>query len=162
RTRGAGASGPRAKGRYAAGADVARRRMTRGRAPRRDRAGALRSLTWWCWTSSTSSSPDRGSGPTWAPARRRSRTPAAERGAVVVVVDSLRVVVSGDAEGAGVTLSRSVTRSVLSVQPAIMPTPSATTQNPVSSFFIVLPPRGFETRPGGCNGGAADASIGVR
>jgi hypothetical protein len=61
-------------------------------------------------------------------------------GVVVVVVDDwLRVVVSGDAEGegAGVTRSRSVTRSLLSVQPAITPAPSARTQNPVSNFFIV-------------------------
>jgi hypothetical protein len=58
---------------------------------------------------------------------------------VVVVVDSLRVVVSGDAEGegAGVTRSRSETRSLRSVQPASTPTPSAKTQNPVSNFFIV-------------------------
>ena len=58
---------------------------------------------------------------------------------VVVVVDSLRVVestrVSGDADGA--TRSRSVTRSVLSVQPASTPTPSATTHKPVRNFFIV-------------------------
>jgi hypothetical protein len=58
---------------------------------------------------------------------------------VVVVVDSLRVVestrVSGDADGA--TRSRSVTRSVLSVQPASRPTPSARTQKPVKNFFIV-------------------------
>jgi hypothetical protein len=65
-------------------------------------------------------------------------------GVVVVVVDSLRVVestrVSGDAEGEGTTRSRSVTRSVLSVQPASTPTPSARTQKPVSNFFIVVPP----------------------
>jgi hypothetical protein len=65
-------------------------------------------------------------------------------GVVVVVVDSLFVVestrVSGDAEGEGTTRSRSVTRSVLSVQPASTPTPSARTQKPVSNFFIVVPP----------------------
>ena len=60
-------------------------------------------------------------------------------GAVVVVVDSDRVVVEslvlGDAEGT--TRSRSVTRSLLSVQPARTPTPRARTQTPVSHFFIV-------------------------
>jgi hypothetical protein len=58
---------------------------------------------------------------------------------VVVVVDSDRVVVEslvlGDAEGT--TRSRSVTRSLLSVQPAKTPTPRARTQTPVSHFFIV-------------------------
>jgi hypothetical protein len=62
----------------------------------------------------------------------------------VDVVDSDRVVesirVSGDAEGEGATRSRSVTRSVLSVQPASTPTPRARTQKPVSNFFIVVPP----------------------
>jgi hypothetical protein len=61
----------------------------------------------------------------------------------VVVVDSDRVVestrVSGDAEGEGTTRSRSVTRSVLSVQPASTPTPRASAQTPVSHLFIVDP-----------------------
>jgi hypothetical protein len=63
-------------------------------------------------------------------------------GGVVRTVESLRVVESvrvlGDAEGA--TRSRSVTRSVLSVQPASTPAPSAITQNPVSNLLIVVPP----------------------
>ena len=71
-------------------------------------------------------------------------------GVVVVVVDSLRVVesirVSGDAEGA--TRSRSVTRSVLSVQPASTPMPRARTQKPVSNFFIVVPPWWIRIRRG--------------
>ena len=53
------------------------------------------------------------------------------------VVESTRV--SGDAEGEGTTRSRSVTRSLLSVQPARTPTPRARTQTPVSHFFIVDP-----------------------
>jgi hypothetical protein len=72
-------------------------------------------------------------------------------GVVVVVVDSLRVVesvrVSGDAEGEGVIRSRSVTRSLLSVQPASTPTPSARTAKPVSNFFIVVPPSRIRNRP---------------
>lgn len=74
-------------------------------------------------------------------------------GGVVRVVDSLRVVesirvfgVPGDADGA--TRSRSVTRSVLSVQPASTPAPSATTQNPVSNLLIVVPPREVERGQG--------------
>jgi len=60
------------------------------------------------------------------------------------VVESIRV--SGDAEGA--TRSRSVTRSVLSVQPASTPTARARTQKPVSNFFIVVPPWWIRIRRG--------------
>jgi hypothetical protein len=87
-------------------------------------------------------------------------------GGLLRVVDSVRVVestrVSGDADGPGTTRSRSVTRSVLSVQPASTPAPSASTQKPVSNLFIVVPPRGFVPPTVCCNGGAVGAAIEVR
>src|SRR5688572_28776733 len=74
----------------------------------------------------------------------------------VVVVESVRVdvvlsrdcVLGGDAEGAGlgVIRSRSVTRSVRSVQPATRPAPSTRAQTPVSNFCIMVPPRGIGIR----------------
>jgi hypothetical protein len=90
-------------------------------------------------------------------------------GAVVVVVESVLVVVlsrdvvPGEAEGAGagVTRSRSVTRSLRSVQPATRPAPSTRAQTPVRNFCIVIPPRLSRTVCGGCNGGAAERSVEV-
>jgi hypothetical protein len=89
-------------------------------------------------------------------------------GAVVVVESVLVVVVSrdvvpGEAEGAGagVTRSRSLTRSLRSVQPATRPTPSTRAQTPVRNFCIVIPPRLSRTVCRGCNGGAAERSVEV-
>jgi len=89
-------------------------------------------------------------------------------GVVVVVVESVLVVVVsrdvvlGDADGAGagVTRSRSETRSLRSVQPATRPAPSTRTQTPVSNFCIVVPPPVDSYRvSAGCNGGAADERL---
>src|SRR5438552_16270699 len=84
-----------------------------------------------------------------------------------------RVVVSGDADGAGagVTRSRSVTRSLRSVQPATRPAPSTRAQTPVSNFCIVVPPRWIRTHPrqvqrgcrrAGGTRGAAEPAVEVR
>jgi hypothetical protein len=72
----------------------------------------------------------------------------------VDVVDS-RDVVPGDADGAGagVTRSRSVTRSLRSVQPATRPAPSTRAHTPVSNFCIVIPPRWIRTTLSGLQRG---------
>src|SRR5438552_2306943 len=74
-----------------------------------------------------------------------------------------RVVVSGDADGAGagVTRSRSVIRSLRSVQPATRPAPSTRAHTPVSNFCIVVPPRWIRTIPSGLQRGCRRA-IGLR
>jgi hypothetical protein len=59
---------------------------------------------------------------------------------------------SGDAEGDVRSRSVPPTRSLLSVQPASTPAPSARTHTPVSSFFMVVPPRGFDPRARGAMG----------
>src|SRR5207249_3885579 len=83
-----------------------------------------------------------------------------------VRVDELVVVsrdgAPGDADGAGgTTRSRSVTRSLRSVQPARSPAPSTRAHTPVSNFCIVVPPRWIRTIPSGLQRGCRRA-IGLR
>jgi hypothetical protein len=82
---------------------------------------------------------------------------------VRVVVVSLDVV-PGDADGAGagVTRSRSVTRSERSVQPATSPAPSTRAQTPVSNFCIVIPPRWIRTCRFGVQRGCRREAVEVR
>ena len=78
--------------------------------------------------------------------------------------DSVRVVVvsvlPGDADGAGagVTRSRSVTRSLRSVHPAMRPTPSTSAHSPVSNFCMMVPPRWNRTRGQGLQPGCRRAA----
>jgi hypothetical protein len=60
------------------------------------------------------------------------------------VAESLGSVL-GEAEGDVRSRSVPPTRSLLSVQPASTAVPSASTQKPVSNFFIVVPPSRIRT-----------------